>query len=64
MKGVDYIVDVDGKPKSVVIDLEIWGELWEDIYDTMLAEQNRTDNPLPWEEVKARLIQYTGLTSN
>ncbi|MBM3215110.1 hypothetical protein FJZ36_09370 [Candidatus Poribacteria bacterium] len=55
MKGVHFIVDEKGKPRSVVIDL--WGELWEDVYDTMLSESNETDSPLPWEEVKERLMR-------
>jgi len=57
VKGVQYFVDQNGKPKSVVIDLEIWGGLWEDIYDSMLSELNESDDPLPWEEVKQRLTQ-------
>lgn len=57
MKGVQFLVDQDGKPSSVVIDLGVWGELWEDVYDTMLSELNETDNPLPWEEVKERLMR-------
>ena len=55
MKGVQRVVDQNGKPKSVLIDLEIWEALWEDVYDAMLSELNETDNPLPWEEVKRRL---------
>ncbi len=33
MKGIQFVVDVTGKKKAVLIDLEEWGELWEDIYD-------------------------------
>lgn len=57
IKGVQFLVDENGKPKAVVIDFDVWGELWEDVYDTMLSESNETDSPLPWEEVKERLMR-------
>ena len=33
MKGVQFVIDDSGKKKAVLIDLEEWGELWEDFYD-------------------------------
>ena len=55
MKGIQFVVDVTGKKKAVLIDLEEWGELWEDIYDVMVS-QARKDEPLvPWDELKAEI---------
>jgi len=33
MSGVQYITDANGKKTSVVLDLKVHSELWEDIQD-------------------------------
>ena len=38
VKGVQFVTDTDGRKVAVLLDLEEWGELWEDIYDNMLAD--------------------------
>lgn len=44
MKGVQFVVDDNGKKKAVLIDLSKNRGLWEDFYDAVLAEE-RTDEP-------------------
>jgi PHD/YefM family antitoxin component YafN of YafNO toxin-antitoxin module len=44
VKGVQFVTDTDGRKVAVLLDLEEWGELWEDIYDGMLARE-RADEP-------------------
>ncbi len=41
MTGIRFIVDELGGKKAVVIDLEEHGELWEDFYDCLIAEQRK-----------------------
>jgi hypothetical protein len=55
MKGIQFVVDDSGKKKEVLIDLEEWGELWEDFYDIMVAESRKHEGSIPWEEVIAEL---------
>lgn len=56
MKGVHFITDESGNRKSVVLDLDEWGEVWEDFYDGMLADATKRDKDVPWEHaVKAML---------
>ena len=55
MKGVQYLVDSSGNPTSVVLDLDVWGDLWEDFYDVLLAECSKTGITHAWEDVKAEL---------
>ena len=55
MKGIQFLVDEHGKAKSVLIDLEEWGELWEDIYDGMIIEARRGEPTIPWAVVKAEM---------
>ncbi len=44
MKGVRFVTDADGHKVAVMLDLAEWGELWEDIYDNMIANA-RADEP-------------------
>jgi hypothetical protein len=55
MKGIQFVVDEAGKKKAVLIDLEEWGELWEDFYDLMMAESRKHEASVDWHEVKAKL---------
>jgi hypothetical protein len=55
MKGVHFVTDSDGKAVAVQIDIEQWGELWEDMYDRMLIEQRKNEDSVPWNDVKREL---------
>ena len=53
MKGVEFVVDDSGKRKAVLIDLEQWGDLWEDFYDVLVSESRKNEPTVPWTELKA-----------
>lgn len=57
MKGIQFLIDESGRPKSVVVDLEVHGDLWEDIYDEMVEEGNPLlgRNVVSWKEMKAEI---------
>jgi PHD/YefM family antitoxin component YafN of YafNO toxin-antitoxin module len=57
MKGVQFVVDDSGKKKAVLIDLEEWGELWEDFYDALVSESRKNESTVPWSELKAEMEQ-------
>ena len=57
MKGVQFVIDDSGKKKAVLIDLEEWGELWEDFYDRMTAESRKHEDTISWETIKAEMDQ-------
>jgi hypothetical protein len=57
MKGIQFVVDEAGNKKAVLIDLEEWGELWEDFYDLMMAESRKHEDSILWEDVKAEIEQ-------
>jgi hypothetical protein len=57
MKGIRFVIDESGKKKAVLIDLEEWGELWEDFYDLMVAESRKDEESIPWEAIKAEMEQ-------
>ncbi len=44
MSGITFMVDERGKKTAAVINLQRLGRVWEDFYDTLLAE-SRTHEP-------------------
>lgn len=44
LKGVQFVTNSSGQKVGVLLDLQQWGDLWEDIYDTMIAKE-RADEP-------------------
>jgi len=52
MKGIQFVTDDTGKRTAVLINLEEWGEVWEDIYDILVSESRRNEPTVPWEELK------------
>ncbi len=55
MKGIDFLVDDKGKRKAAVIDLEEWGEEWEDFYDGVISMMRRGEPRVKWEDLKAEI---------
>ncbi len=52
MKGVQFLVDKEGNPKSVLIDLEAWGDIWETMEDLMTIEEREQEPTVSWNEIK------------
>ena len=57
MKGVQFVVDDKGMRVAVLLGLARHGELWDDIYDQLLAEERAADKRLPYEMVRRRLVR-------
>jgi hypothetical protein len=55
IEGIQFVVDDAGKKTAVIINLEKWGELWEDIYDIFVSESRREEPVTAWEELKAEM---------
>ncbi len=51
MEGIRYLVDEAQKPLAVQIDLEKYGELWEDFYDVLVAYARKEEESIPLEEL-------------
>jgi len=64
MRGIQFVIDDTGKRTAVIINLEEWGELWEDIYDILVSESRRGEPTVPWEELKAEIKEGEGPQSN
>ena len=56
VEGIRFVINERGEKTAVQIDLEKHGDLWEDIYDTLLARARAEEPREPFDEVKQRLI--------
>lgn len=55
MKGIEFVIDDTGRRKAVLIDLEHYGEEWEDFYDALIARKREGEPRESLEEVRKRL---------
>jgi hypothetical protein len=55
MEGVSFVTNPRGKKIAVQLDLNKYGEIWEDIYDSLTARERAHEPKSTLEEVKARL---------
>ncbi len=55
MKGIQFVTDNAGKVTAVLLDLEEWGELWEDIYDSLVSESRKDEPTVPWAQLKEEI---------
>ncbi len=56
IEGVDFVVDISGERKAVLIDLHRHRELWEDFYDTLLVQARVEEPRESLEEVKTKVL--------
>ncbi len=56
MKGVEFVIDGEGKKKAVLINLKRHRDLWEDFYDTLLAKERESEPRELLDEVKKRIL--------
>ncbi|GIV80016.1 MAG: hypothetical protein KatS3mg050_4410 [Litorilinea sp.] len=57
LTGIHFVVDEHGEKIAVQIDLQEYGELWEDFYDTLLAKARMNEPRESLAEVRKRLIE-------
>ncbi|MDJ0582748.1 hypothetical protein [Crocosphaera sp.] len=55
MKGIQFVVDEQGEKQAVLIDLNEWGELWEDFYDLAVSRARKDESEISWQDLKAEM---------
>ena len=55
MKGINFVTNDENRKVAVLIDLKEHGELWEDFYDGLIAEQRKDDDLISLEQLKQEL---------
>ena len=56
LEGIQFVTDTSGKRTAVILDLDRYGEIWEDIYDVLIAQERENEPQESLEEVKRFLI--------
>lgn len=57
MKGIQFVIDDNGAHKAVLIDLEQWGDLWEDFYDVLVSKMRENEEEISWDILKEEVEQ-------
>lgn len=55
-RNVQYVTDANGERTAVILPLDEYEDLLEDLHVTRLAEETKDDDLIPWDEVKAELV--------
>ena len=55
VRGIQFVTDADGRKVAVQLDLNEWGELWEDIYDNIVAESRKGEPTMPLGDFESEL---------
>jgi hypothetical protein len=55
-RNVQYVTDANGERTAVILPLDEYEELLEDLHVTRIAEETKDEPCIPWEEVKAELV--------
>ena len=55
IRGIQFVTDAQGKRVAVQLDLNEWGELWEDIYDNIVADSRKGEPTIPLDKFEAEL---------
>jgi PHD/YefM family antitoxin component YafN of YafNO toxin-antitoxin module len=55
VEGIQFLTNDKGRKVAVLIDLRKYGELWEDLYDSLTARRRAREPRESLESVKKRL---------
>lgn len=56
MKGINYLTDENNHKIAVQIDLNLYGDLWEDFYDRILVEQRKNEESTSLDDFIEELV--------
>jgi hypothetical protein len=55
-RNVQYVTDANGERTAVILPLEEYQELLEDMHIVRVAEETKDEPGIPWDQVKAELV--------
>jgi hypothetical protein len=61
MQGIRFLTNEKGERVAVQIDLRKYGDLWEDVYDSLTARKRSKEPRESIDSVKDRLIKQRKL---
>ncbi|HTY26416.1 MAG TPA: hypothetical protein VMC85_25035 [Desulfomonilaceae bacterium] len=63
MEGIQFVTNDKGEKVAVQIDLRKYGDLWEDVFDTLTARKRAKEPRESLDSVKERLIKQKKLNA-
>ncbi len=57
MRGIQFVVNEAGEKTAVLLDLQEWGELWEDFYDVLVSRSRAQEDTVSWNDLEAEIEQ-------
>lgn len=63
MEGIQFVVNGKGKKTNVLIDLEKYGNIWEEFYDRVLIETRKDEPRESLSSVREKLKQQGKLNA-
>ena len=63
MEGIQYLTNNKGERVAVQIDLKKHGDLWEDVYDSLIARSREKEPRETLASVKKRLVKQKKLNA-
>ena len=55
-RNVQYVTNENGERTAVIMPIEEYEELLEDLHVTRVAEETKNEERIPWEQVKKELV--------
>ena len=62
--NVQYITDETGQRTAVIVPIEEYEEMLEDLHVTRVAEETKDAERVPWKQVKAELVSEDKLDAD
>ena len=63
-RNIQYVTDANGERTAVILPLNEYEELLEDLHVISVAEETKDEPRIPWEQVKAELVSEGKLDAN
>jgi hypothetical protein len=54
-RNVQFVTDADGKKVAVILPLEDYEEMLEDLHLGRVARESKDDERIPWQQVREEL---------
>lgn len=62
--NVQYVTNESGQRTAVILPIEEYEELLEDLHLIRVADESKEEPRIPWEQVKAELVSEGKLDAN
>jgi hypothetical protein len=55
-KSLQFVTDADGNKTAVILPIEEYEELMEDLHLARVARESKDEERIPWKQVRAELV--------